>query len=258
MVRAASIETTTVAINIYGHIRFCATPQLRCWTMFAHRTPECITCITSSSSGSKQQRQQHRRQRPRRRAPTNPIYVFILPINIWKMRHTECMHFNLITLTCIAHLIQCNEPRHISAADILWSIHPVCAQWEPFLFTHIFLSLFFLFLRVLHANGKTTFYQRSIGNRYAKPFFHLKNENWHKLMASLLILRSEAAQYTTWHDALSSVYSSSAGASGYFGHCGKVVTCTCNTYNVQCNDDLCSKYFWTLNTFTGETETLRE
>lgn len=28
---------------------------------------------------------------------------------------------------------------------------------------------------------------RSIGNRYAEPFFYLKNENWHKLMAALKV-----------------------------------------------------------------------
>lgn len=103
---------------------------------------KCITCITSSSSAATGKQQHRRWQRPQR-ATTNPIYVFILAINIWKMRNTEYMHFNLITLTCIAHPIQWDATAHKCSWHSLVN-SSILRPMQPFLFTHIFLPVLFL------------------------------------------------------------------------------------------------------------------
>lgn len=127
---------------------------------------ECITCITSSSSAATgKHQQQHRRWQRPHRATTNPIYVFILAINIWKMRNTEYMHFNLITLTCIAHPIQWDATTQKCSWHSLSvnssSVSAQCSHFYLLIFScsSSFFSIFVIICGV-NANGKTTFYPK--------------------------------------------------------------------------------------------------
>lgn len=148
-------------------------------------------------------------------ATTNPIYyVFILAINIWKMRNTEYMHFNLITLTCIAHLIQQMGYQNIKMQLTFSGQFILVAPNGAIFIYSYFLAVFFVGVRTCKW-WNDILPQDVLAIDIREPFFYLKNENWHKLMATFKVCGA-ATLYITCYVYLHEQYVFCAGASGFW------------------------------------------
>lgn len=132
---------------------------------------------------------------------TIPICVFIVAINMWKMRNTEYMHFNLITLTCIACILF-DGFIHYMPHNCSWN-----SQVNSFLLFNIIYSYFlFVFIYYIYIDlyivvcacvmcqkckWKNDIYYRDASAIDVVPFLCVKNKHWHELMAIFNVC--------TWH-----------------------------------------------------------